>query len=487
MNDREACNAMPNMEMRQSQRLEQKQKLVLTQKIQQSLEMLQLPSLDLEKLIQQELEENPLLETAQDEGQTEAGSDAEEEAEGIDEEPERDDSEEEDPLDILKQIEENEGYGSGGGGGSYSDDEEPWRPEPVKEPTLYEHLLEQVYNRRLSPEMEEAATYVVYSLDRHGLLSLSDEELQAGWDGAPDLLWRAVDLVGDLEPTGVGSRSASEALLEQLEAEGMDPESLEYRMVRDHFEDMVERRLPAIARAEGVTPHRVQEAMDSISHLDPWPGSDFAGSSNSVVIPDIIIREIDGELRAFLNDTRFPTLHISARNRRILESPNTPQKEKEYVKNKFKRASWFIKAIAQRQETMQKIGTFLADYQEDFFRQGISGLRPLTLQQVADALDYNQSTISRAINGKYIQSPRGVHEMRFLFSRGLGEGADQMSTRTVKEELRKLIASEDKQKPYSDARLAEMLRARGMDVKRRTVANYRNDLGIESARKRRVY
>jgi len=476
---------MPNMEMRQSQRLEQKQKLVLTQKIQQSLEMLQLPSLDLEKLIQQELEENPLLETAEDEGRTESDLDSEDGE--VEEEPEREDADEEDPLDILKQIEENEGYGSSGGGGSRGSDEEPWYPEPVKEPTLYEHLLEQVYNRRPGRELEEAAVYVVYSLDRHGLLSLSDEDLRAGWEGAPELLDRAVELVQDLEPLGVGARSASGALLVQLQAEGMDPDSLEYRMVRDHFADMVERRIPAIARAEGVTPHRVQEAMDSISHLDPWPGSDFAGSSNSVVIPDIIIRDIDGELRAFLNDTRFPTLHISARNRRILESPNTPDKEKEYVKNKFKRASWFIKAIAQRQETMQKIGTFLAEYQEGFFRSGISALRPLTLQQVADALDYNQSTISRAINGKYIQSPRGVHEMRFLFSRGLGEGAGQMSTRTVKEELRKLIASEDRHKPYSDARLAEMLQARGMDVKRRTVANYRKDLGIESARKRRIY
>lgn len=473
---------MPRMEIRQNLQLSQKQKLVLTQRIQQSLEMLQLPSLELERLIRQELEENPLLETEEPGERTEEGPETAEETK---EETEREDQDEEDPLDILKQIEENEGYSPSRSG--YGRAEEEWTPEPVREPTLADHLMAQIYNRMPPPELERAAVYVVYSLDRHGLLSLGEEELLTGWDGSPEVLRQAVDLVRELDPPGVGRTDAREALLVQLRQQGYAEDSLEYALVDRHFRDLIEKKIPSIARAEGASPHRVQEAVENVSHLNPWPGSDFAGSSNSVVIPDLTIRKIDGKLRVFLNDSRFPSLRISSRNRRILESPSAPDKEKEYVKKKFKRASWFIKAIAQRQETMLKIGGFLADYQEPFFEHGIEALKPLTLQQVADALDYNQSTISRAINGKYLQSPRGIHELRFFFSRGLSGGSGQMSTRTVKDELRKLIDSEDKSSPYSDSQLAEILQSRGIDVKRRTIANYRNDLGIESARKRKRY
>ena len=478
---------MPDFKLNQNLRLSQKQKLVLTQKIKQALEILQLPSLDLDNLISQELQENPLLEQSGDSAEGEeppSASDTSETDDSWEDEPSRSDSEEDDTLDILKKLDEHSGSSYTG---SYSDEEDSWTPEPRREPTMYEYLLSQVWPLMLPRELEEAVVYLVYSLDRHGLLSLPMFELQAGWEGDPELLTEALEIVRGLEPTGVGALSAAGALEMQLSELGYQPDSLEYRIVSNHFSDLAERKIRKIASAEGVSPHRVQEAIDRISVLNPWPGNEFASSSNTAVIPDIIIVKVEDRFEAILNDNRFPHLMISRRNRRVLESPNSSRSAKEYVKNKYRKASWFIRAIRQRQETVTRIGEFLADYQQDFFEHGIKYLRPLTLQMVADGLGYNQSTISRAINGKYVQSPKGIHPMRFFFSRGIPGKNGEISSRTVKDELKKIIEDEDKAKPLSDSKLVKALEARGIEVKRRTVANYRADLGIPSARGRKRY
>lgn len=479
---------MPELKMNQNLKLTQTQKLVLTQKIRQALEILQLPSTDLENLIRKELQENPLLEKGvnqqKESEKTAEGESQKSEVDSWDEEPSRSDSVESDPLDILKRIEEHTGEYTPS---SRQIDDDSWKPEPPSEPTLSEYLLQQVYALMLPCDVEDAVVYIVYSLNRHGLLFLTEQELEADWDGKPELLIRAIEIVRSLEPTGVGAGSEVEALELQLIEMGYTTDSLEYRIINSHFDEMTEKKIKQIAGAESVSPHEVQEAIDRISILNPWPGNAFSSSANTAVIPDIIIIRIKDHFEAVLNDNRFPRLTISARNRQILESPNTPPKEKEYVVKKFQKASWFIKAIAQRQETVTRIGNFLAEYQSDFFEHGIECLRPLTLQIVADALGYNQSTISRAINGKYLQSPRGINEIRFFFSRAIpGEGGE-LSSRSVKDELRKLIRLEDKKKPLSDAKLVLALEALGMKVKRRTVANYRLDMNIPSARQRRRY
>jgi RNA polymerase sigma-54 factor len=471
------------MELRQDLQLTQSQKLVMTQKLQQSLEMLQLPSLELEKLIEQELRENPLLEDRAEEPSRDETPDAPDQTGEDSEESQRSDINEEDPLDILRQIDENDGYRDS----TTRSGDDSWRPEIVSVPTLSEHLLPQIYTASLSPDLEIAATYVIYSLDRHGLLTLSREELLAGWDDSPDLLDKAVRIVRDLEPPGIGSSCVEEVLARQLRDLGLGEDSLAYRIVTRHFASMAEKKLLKIAKAESASPKQVQDAVEVISGLNPWPGNEFSTDSNFTIIPDVIIEQVEGKYMAMLNENRFRRLTISARNRRILESPATPDVEKEYVRDRFRKASWFIRAISQRQETVLKIATFLTDYQEGFFEDGIEGLKPLTLQQIADSLGYNQSTISRAINGKFVQSPRGIHEMRFFFSRKLSGSDGNMSTRIVKEELRRLIEAEDPGSPFSDEKLAAMLLGRGMNVKRRTVANYRTELLIPSARKRRRF
>ncbi len=484
---------MPKMELRHDLRMSLRQRLVLSPTVKQSLELLQLPSIDLEKLIETELGENPLLETASEDSPAddqapadEQGSEAGETAEpaapaaDADEEPEpRRDDETEDHFEFLGDPDD---YPAHGGGFQ----EEPWRPEPVEGLSLSEHLLLQVYDLRLGAGLEEAARYVIYSLDRHGLLSLSPEDLAAGWEGPQDLLDEAVGIVQGLEPTGIASWSAREAILAQLAERGHDEESLEHRLVSLHFDELPGRQYAKLAKQLGSSPRLVQEAMETIRGLNPYPGSEFAPDNNSVVVPDVFIQLVEGRYLALLNDSRFPQLVISRRNRRILESPSSPVEEKEYVREKYRRASHFLRSIDQRQQTVRRISEFLAEHQKSFFDNGTDSLRPLTLQNVADALGYNQSTISRAINGKYVQSPQGVHEMRFFFSRGLPDRED-VSTRTVKEELRRIIEEEEHGAPLSDEQLTSMLKARGLSVKRRTVANYRTELGIPPAKMRKRY
>lgn len=492
---------MNRPELRQIPGLGLRQTLSLNPVMQQSLEMLQMSSMELEELIAQELVENPLLETQQDDASTgpaeeEAGSEPDpgegsvdpdapdadrpaEAGEDEDAEPRRSDENEE-HLEFLADFDE---YPSEYRGGAA---EEPWRPESVGRTTLSEHLLSQIMDLRPGPGLEAAARYVVYSLDRHGLFSMGPNVLAADWDGPPELLRQALDLVQSLEPVGVGRFSVREALLAQMDQAGTPCDSLEYRLVDEFFDLLPEKQYPVLARALRTTPREIQDAMGRIRRLNPYPGSDFSPDDNQVIIPDLIIEKVEGEYIALLNDTRFPALVISERNRRILESPYSDRAVKEYVREKYTRASHFLRSIQQRQDTVLRIGQFLAAYQRSYFDDGIDALRPLTLQQVAVELDRNQSTISRAINGKYLDSPQGVQELAFFFSRSL-TGTGDVSTRAAKEELRRIIEEEDPSRPYSDDDLSALLRAKGLVVKRRTVANYRKLLDIPPASGRRRY
>ena len=469
-------------ELRTQLKLTQTQKLAMTQTLRQQLEILQIPSLELDSLIETELSENPLLEEEGTSSDKTEGSEQEEDT-GEDEDNERDDAGEDDPLDILKEIDEDLGTMPSA---RYTD-EEQWHPEAVKTPTLSEHLLLQLDTIDMSQDEESASVYIIYSLDRNGLLNLTAEELQIGWDGDPEILGKALKTVRTLDPPGVAQSSAREALLFQLEMRYGESasETLEYRIISRCFNELADRKIPGISLELGVTPHQVEEAVGKIRTLNPWPGAEFAGGSSSQVTPDVIIENHNGKFHVFLNDDRFPHLTISSRNRRVLESPSAGSVEKEYVRKKFKKASWFIKAIRQRQETVTRIARFIADRQSGFLLHGVESLVPLTLQEAAEALGFNQSTISRAINGKYVQSPQGIHEMRYYFSRGSADSS--VAAESVREEIRRIIAGEDKQSPLSDEKIAEMLCSSGTRIKRRTVANYRKQMDIPGARKRRRF
>lgn len=469
-------------ELRTQLKLTQTQKLAMTQTLRQQLEILQMPSIELDGLISTELAENPLLEeegTSAD--QTESGERIE--TETPEDESERSDAKEEDPLDILREIDEDVGTMPA----NRYREEEQWHPEAVKPLSLSEYLISQFQTLDLSAEAEDAGIYIIYSLDRHGLLTLSNDEFVIGWNGEEEVLHEALTMVRTLDPPGVAQSSARDALLFQMRLQDGDDveETVEYRLIDRCFDDLAQRRILNIASELGVSPHRVEEAIQKVRKLNPWPGAEFTGSSSTPVVPDVIIEKHNGKYLVFLNDNRFPHLAISSRNRRVLESPSAGSVEKEYVTKKFRKASWFIKAIRQRQQTVIKISRFITEKQNGFLEHGVDALVPLTLQEAAEALGFNQSTISRAINGKFVQSPQGIHEMRFYFSRGSSD--KNVSAVSVKEDIKRIIASEDKAKPLSDERIAEILDGSGTSIKRRTVANYRKQLDIPGARKRRRF
>jgi RNA polymerase sigma-54 factor len=472
-------------DLRTQLRLTQTQKLAMTQTLRQQLEILQMPSMELEGLIAAELAENPLLEeSGNSSDQTEGEPPADEQSsDETDDEPERDDAKEDDPLDILREIDEEMGTMSS----SRYVEEEQWQPEHASPVTLSEHLLSQLDTLELPDPVENASVYVIYSLDRNGLLTLPPEELLTGWDGPQDVLDRAIETVRDLDPPGVAQSSSRDALLHQLRlgSPGDERRGVALRIIEECFEDLAERRVLPIASRLGVTPRQVEEAIELIRTLNPWPGSEFAGGFGTPVVPDVIIERHGDRMVVYLNDDRFPHLSINERNRRILESPSSDSIEREYVKKKFKRAGWFIKSIRQRQDTVTRIARFISERQRDFLVNGVDALKPLTLQEAAEALGFNQSTISRAINGKYVQSPQGIHEMRYYFSRGSADSS--IAAETVREEIRRLVSGEDSANPLSDERIAEILTGSGMAVKRRTVANYRNQMDIPGARKRRRF
>ncbi len=468
-------------ELRTEIRLSQVQKLAITQSLRQQLEILQMASIELDGLISTELSENPLLEEKEE--APESTEKLEESPTESTEDSQEDDPQDTDPLDLLKEIDENIGTSPS----TKFQEEEPWRPETANPETLSEFLLSQLDSVEVSEDIESASIYVIYSLDRHGILALPQEELLIGWDGPENILLDAISTVQKFTPPGVAQRSAREVLLFQLlQRNGSSAlESLEYKIIDKCFSELAERQILSIASKLSVSPHEVELAIEQVKVLNPWPGAEFAGSTGTVVVPDIIIENHSGKFIVFLNDNRFPHLSISSRNRRILESPSTGAVEKDYVKKKFKRASWFIKAIKQRQETVKKISNFIVETQWEFLLHGVESLRPLTLQEAAKALGFNQSTISRAINGKYVQSPQGIHEMRYYFSRGSADSS--VTAISVKEEIKRIIKGEDQSKPFSDERIADILNSNGTKIKRRTVANYRKLMNIPGARKRRRF
>ena len=354
-------------------KLTQSQKLAMTQTLRQQLEILQMPSMELEGLIATELAENPLLE---EDGNSSDQTETDKlETEVPEEEPERSDSKEEDPLDILREIDEDVGTMPA----NRYQEEEQWHPEAVKPVTLSEHLISQLQTLDLTGEAEDAGVYIIYSLDRHGLLTLTDDEFVIGWDGRGDVLQDALSVVRSLDPPGVAQRSARDALLFQMLLQDGDNavDTVEYRMIDMCFDDLAQRRILNIASELGVSPHEVEEAIQRIKKLNPWPGAEFSGSSSSAVVPDVIIEKHNGKFLVFLNDNRFPHLAISSRNRKVLESPSAGAVEKEYVTKKFRKASWFIKAIRQRQQTVIRISRFITEKQNGFLENGVDALVPL--------------------------------------------------------------------------------------------------------------
>lgn len=453
--------------------LEQTQKLIMTPELRQAIAILQLSALELTTYVEEQLLENPLLEVQEE------VPDNKEEAVTPQEETLADQKWEMDWQEYFQERDEKPLVQE------RPDFSEVHRAEPfiAAAPSLQEHLLEQLHVQVL-PGSLSLAEYIVGNLDDNGYLTLALDEIVREQEVTLAEAEQALAVVQTLDPLGVGARSLEECLRLQLSLiPNCPPEMPDFLF---HLENLAAGRLQRIAQSLKISLNRVQELGDLIRTLDPKPGRRFAGPGEArYIVPDVVIEEIEGEFIILVNDTSVPRLGINQAYRKVLAQEEGTETRK-FVEQKLNSAAWLIRSIEQRRLTLYKVANAIVNRQKDFLRHGIRYLKPLTLRDIAEEVSVHESTVSRATANKYVQTPRGVFEFKFFFANGVGQELG-VTTEGVKQTLRELIANEDAKNPCSDQKLAELLKQKGMEISRRTVAKYRDEMRIPSTSVRKRY
>jgi RNA polymerase sigma-54 factor len=464
------------MEMKHSLHLSQRPALIMTQRLQQALKLLQVPTLELQQILKQEIMQNPMLEEVDEVTESEdiAKEDSPEETAN----QEAEDPSEEDPIDWSEYMQD------GALDRAYIPQSETsiefLEKVPVTRTTLAESLLEQIHFLEIAPVQMELCEFLIGSLDDRGyMVTPLDEVAQA--TGRPLAECEcALKVIQALEPVGVGARDLRECLLIQLEARGKK-DARPWHMIHAQFDNLVNRRFPEIGRQLKCTVEEVQEAADVVATLNPRPGLEVSVEDPKYVVPDLIVERVEEEYVVLLNDRNVPRLRISSAyesvlaNKKKSELKGSESKTREYIQGKLNSARWLTQTIEQRRRTMIKVMNCIIREQREFFDKGIAFLRPLTLQQVARQIDMHESTVSRVCSGKYVQTPRGVFELKFFFSSGLEtQDGEDVSARTAKDIIKTLIDEEDKKEPLSDQRIADLLHEKGLLIARRTVHEHQH-------------
>jgi RNA polymerase sigma-54 factor len=463
--------------MQQVQSLSQQQ--VLAPQLQQSLQILQAPMLELRNLIQQEMETNPVLE---DDTLEVPSEERKKEQDDFQEEFERLSRLDEEWRDYMSQT------------GSYSarsqEDEERrqfFLDSIVSNETLQQHLVEQLGGTDLSAHQRKIAELIIGNIDDLGFLTSSPEEMAKNSGLEVEELQKVLDVIQTFHPVGVGAQNLRECLLIQLRRLGKET-GLEYRIVDRYLEDLGKHRLPEIARRLNSTVDLVQKAANFIATLDPKPGQIFSAEQSNYVLPDVNVEKIDGEWQVSLNGEQIPHLRISNTYKDLMAQTNSGAEIKDYIRDKIRGGKFLIKSIHQRQQTISNIAHQILQRQLAFFEEGPSGLKPMTMVQVAEAVGVHETTVSRAISGKYMATPHGVFEMKYFFTPGYQTADGQVVSNTsVKEAIETLIADENPRNPLSDKEIVSILEARGIPIARRTVAKYRTESNILPSNMRKRY
>jgi RNA polymerase sigma-54 factor len=488
--------------MRLSFGLEQKlvQKQVLAPRMIQSMEILQLPIQALEERIEQEMSENPLLEALEEEVENpQDGDDRENPDSPTDEEKEMVVDESRDNVDdferLLEMNREFPDHFDDGPRPSASriEEESDRRHDALanvmaRPQTLQDTLQLQLHELDIDRPLQEMAERIISSLDSNGYLvaSLPDLLPHDADEEMLELAQRALHIVQSLEPAGVGARDLRECLLLQLTPEMPYFEEVK-TLISAHLDDLKDNRLPAIQRKTGYSIERIQLAWAQLRKLNPKPGADFADVHVPPVTPDVFVdRGEDGKYKVWLEDTRTPSLRISNYYRQRLMSKDASPEEKEFIKRKVTSAQWLIESIEQRRNTLTKVAQAIVDHQTKFLDEGPEHLEPLKMQQIADKVGVHVTTVSRAVDDKWIQTPRGLLSLKRFFVGGTTSVAgEEIAWDTIRIKLQEVIDAEDKRDPYSDDELVKQLRQHGLKVARRTVTKYRQKMGIPSSRQRR--
>ena len=468
-----------------SQKLHTKlvQKLILTPSLQQAIKLLPMSTLELSELLNQEMVENPMLEEVPTEElqPVEAAQDKQEEKPAADKNDTWDDQDYEYFF------------------GDYLDDGYKARtPTEVKElppientlsssASLADHLLWQLSMQTDEPLTREIGEAIVGNLDDDGMLVATVEELSGMGPWPTDAVERTLRLVQGFDPVGVAARDLQECLLLQLRHTNDDP--IAEKIVTEHMRLLQNHQVPELARKLGMSIDDLKPHIELIRHLDPKPGSQLNPSKSQYVIPDVYIVKIEDQYVALLNEEGLPQLRISPVYRRLLDKTaveNTDE-TRAYVKDKFRSALWLIKSVEQRQKTIHKVASSIINFQRDFLGQGIEYLRPLVLRDVANDIGMHESTVSRVVTNKYMHTPQGVFEMKYFFHSGIASSyGDAVSSVTIKQRIRKIIEQEDPKKPLSDSKIVSILQREGLELARRTIAKYREELKISTSNQRKV-
>lgn len=473
---------MATQGLHQVQRLSLQQ--ILAPQLQQSLHLLQVSTLELQSLIAEELQQNPLLEEV-----------PKDEAPRIEVEPTPASPEENKPdakeeldfkqeFEVLSKLDEEwrEYFAQTSSPRHYTAEQEEQRQHffdsITEQQSLQQHLLEQLGFVDLTPEERKVAELIIGNINDDGYLLTPLEELSIS-SGVPlDQLQKMLAVVQTFHPVGVGARDLKECLLLQLKRQGKE-DSLEAKVVANHLEDLGRKRYQEIARALNLTPQQVQEIADHIATLEPKPGRMFSTETHQYVAPDVIVQRVNGEYVVMLNDEQIPHLRISSAYKELMADPKKYAEAKDYIRDKIRAGKFVIKSIHQRQQTIANIAKVIVERQREFFDKGISHLKPLTMAQVAEEVGVHETTVSRAVANKYIQTPHGLFEMKFFFTPGFTtQSGTAVSNTSVKEEIAKLIEREDPSKPLSDQEIVAILKEKGIPIARRTVAKYRSELNI---------
>jgi len=481
------------MALEQKLHLRLSQRLVMTPSLQQAIKLLQMSKLELEEVLNQEMVENPLLEEEQEEA-----TEAEQRLENAKEEPAAPAAEKpgEPPAEVEKDSFEEidfdtyfeEYLDSAYNPRQYEESEQvPLENTLSKPPGLQEYLTWQLSMSDASARVREIATYLIGNVDEDGYLRVSREEIQAAGFADKVEVEKALETVRAFDPAGICAFDLPDCLMLQIRALGIENPLID-KVILEHWSEFLNRQYAQLCKALSVPLSELQAVLEIIKNLEPKPGRKYSSERTIYVEPDVAVRKIGDEYVIQLNEDGLPKLRISAAYRRMLRGGNGAigQEAANYLKDKMRSAVWLIKSLDQRQRTIYKVADSIVRHQRGFLDKGIEHLRPLVLRDVANDIGMHESTVSRVVSNKYIHTPRGLFPMKYFFHSGIDsvDGGD-ISSLSIKNKIAHLIADEDARRPQSDARIMQRLRAEGIQIARRTVAKYREELRIPSSSQRK--
>jgi RNA polymerase sigma-54 factor len=475
--------------------LRQSQRVVMTPLLQQAIQLLQLSTLELQEVVQKELLENPMLEEVTQDtpetAETPATADTPPtptvEPLTPDTPPTTERQTDELPFDFTAVMSAADDDHEERSLVSQEDREDlPFENVVRTQVSLTDHLEEQLRFATEDAAVRRIGSEIIGNLDEDGYLRAELEEIAQRCGTSADEVTKVLELVQGFDPPGVAARSIQECLLLQLRRDPLpDPVSVE--IIEVHFEDLSRRRYQDIARAMKLPVDRIMESVEEIMGLEPKPGRRFGGNDSRYIVPDVFVYKLGNEYTIVLNEDGIPRLRVNALYRSLLRGGGSSDEAKQYVEQKLRSAVWLIKSVDQRQRTLRKVTQSIVKFQRDFLDRGLSHLRPLSLRDVGEDIGMHESTISRVTTNKYVETPQGLFELKYFFHSGIASGDGEMvSSVSVKKMIQDILAAEDPAKPQSDQEVAQALQKRGLTIARRTVAKYREELGILPSHQRRL-